>query len=90
MLTSGVAGSDPFESARQRALVLAASGDHLLWPNIAQVLASEGFSVAAIKLIGKDRASQREITTRIHAVETALLARQSPTETRRTRWRRNG
>jgi hypothetical protein len=68
--------------------VLANSGDYLLWPNIAQALAREGFSAAAIKQIGKDRAAQREISARILAADTARPA--VPTDTRHTRWRKNG
>jgi hypothetical protein len=83
-----VAGSDPFASVRQRAFVLASSGDYLLWPSIAQVLASEGYGIAAIKQIGKDRAAQREISERILAAEKARPA--SPVMTRATRWRTNG
>jgi hypothetical protein len=80
-----VAGSNPSASVRQRAYALAASGDYLLWPNIAQVLASEGFSAAAIKQVGKDRAAQHEISALIHA-----SAKTPPDETRFTRWRRLG
>jgi hypothetical protein len=69
-------------------LVLAVSGDYLLWPNIAQVLTREGFSAAAIKRIGKDRATQREISAGILAAERARPA--APTDTRHTRWRKNG
>jgi hypothetical protein len=59
--------SDPFITARDRAYVLAATGDYMLWPNIAAVLASEGYSAAAIKRIGKDSAAQNELTALIHA-----------------------
>jgi hypothetical protein len=83
-----VAKSDPSASARARAFALAASGDYLLWPNIAQVLTSEGFSAATIKQIGKDREAQREITKQIHAAERARPA--AVAETRHTRWRKNG
>ena len=75
MLTSGVVvKSDPFASARQRAYELAATGDYLLWPNIAQVLASEGFSVGAIKQIGKDVPAQdarRRHRAALHQVDRA-------------------
>jgi hypothetical protein len=57
----------PETSARDRAYELAATGEYLLWPPIAAVLASEGFGTAAIKKIGKDRAAQRDITALIHA-----------------------
>ena len=57
----------PDLSARQRAYALASTGDFLLWPPIAKVLASEGFSAASIKQLGKERDAQREITARIHA-----------------------
>jgi hypothetical protein len=79
---------DPLAPARQRAFVLASSGDYLLWPNIAQVLASEGFSAATIKQIGKDQAAQRAIQASIHAAERARPA--APADTRHTRWRKNG
>jgi hypothetical protein len=80
--------ANPLISARERALALAASGDYLLWPNIARVLASEGFGAGAIKQIGKDRAVQCEITARILAAERARPA--APAETRHTRWRKHG
>jgi hypothetical protein len=83
-----MAGSNPFASARQRAFVLASSGDYLLWPNIAQVLVSEGFSVDAIKQIGRDRDAQRQITERILIAERARPA--ALADTRHTRWRKNG
>lgn len=54
-------------SAHDRAYELAASGEYLLWPPIAAVLASEGFAASAIKKIGHDRAAQRQIQTLIHA-----------------------
>jgi hypothetical protein len=75
-------------SARQRALALADSGDYVLWPNIAAVLASEGFGRSAIQQIGRDRSAQREISARILAAEQASPT--PPVETRHTRWRRNG
>lgn len=73
----------PDLSARQRAYALASTGEYLLWPPIAQVLAEEGFSAAAIQALGKERAAQREITARIHAA----IARNpsSPAETWRIR-----
>lgn len=78
-----MAAPDPLVSARDRAYVLAASGDYLLWPPIAAVLASEGFSQSAIKKIGRDRATQREIAALIHA---AIAARPcAPAETWRQR-----
>jgi hypothetical protein len=55
----------------------------LLWPPIAQMLANEGFSAAAIKKIGKDRAAQREITALIHAAIARRAA--APAETWRVR-----
>ena len=81
-------GGNELTSARDRAVMLATSGNYLLWPNIAQVLASEGFSAADIKQIGKDRATQREITARIHDAERARPP--APADTRHTRWRKNG
>jgi hypothetical protein len=80
--------ADPLASALQRALALADSGDYVLWPNIAAVLASEGFSARAIKKVGNDRAAQREITSRILTAENARPI--APTETRHTRWRKYG
>jgi hypothetical protein len=74
---------DPFVTARQRAFVLAASGNYLLWPNIAQVLADEGFSAAAIKKVGKDREAQHLITALIHAAIASNPS--SPSETWRHR-----
>jgi hypothetical protein len=78
-----VAGTDPFITARRRAYDLASSGAYLLWPPIASVLASEGFSAAAIKKIGKDRTAQREITALIHAAIARHPA--APAETWRIR-----
>jgi hypothetical protein len=75
--------SDPFVSARQRAFVLAASGNYLLWPNIAKVLTGEGFGAAAIKKVGKDREAQRLITALIHAAIASQPC--APSETWRHR-----
>lgn len=73
----------PETSARERACELAATGDYLLWPPIAAVLASEGFGAAAIKKIGNDRATQREIRTLIHTA--SARDPRSATETWRLR-----
>jgi hypothetical protein len=48
------------------------------WPAIAGALASEGYSAAAIKHIGKDASAQGEIARRIHAAELQRLEASAP------------
>lgn len=71
-----VARVNPLTSAHERAWTLA--DDMASWPDIARVLADEGYSAAIIKKIGKDRDFKGEITRRLLAAEQRRLAANAP------------